>query len=92
MPHDDQVHFEPDRQSFPDRHGWFVSHKGNPYIRLDNGFVITIYEREGGWSGAIYDTATRKTIYAKHRHGSERAAKLAAYDTIMLLIERRAPT
>lgn len=87
--HKDAVYFGGDRQSFPDFEGWKISKKGQPYIRLDNGFVITIYQREFGWSGAIYDPATKKTIFAKRRYSSEKSAKLSAYDSVELLIARR---
>lgn len=88
MPHQDEVHFEGSRLHFPDHFGWKISYKGNKYIRLDNGFVITVYQRGETWSGAIYDPKAKRTIYAKRQYADQREAKLAAYDAMQLLIKR----
>lgn len=87
--HKDVTHFDGQREAFPVHAGWKVSKKGQPYIRLDNGYVITVYQREGNWSGAIYDPAMKKTIYAKRQYGSKREVQLAAYDVMQMLIEKR---
>lgn len=88
MPHADEVHYEPDREGFPNREGWRKSHKGRMYIRLDNGFVITVCRKGDGWRGTIYDPFAKKPRYSKRWYATEHLVKLAAFDAMDLIISR----
>ena len=68
---------------------WRTSVKGNPYLNTD-GMNIAVFQRKPGvWGARITDRITGSELLSKRRYMTEEAAKLAAFDTMILLKEER---
>jgi hypothetical protein len=67
---------------------WRVSRRGNPFLNVDR-FNVALFRKEGAWSGRIEDKTSGKTIFAKRRYADQNAAKLAAFDAVAVLKQRR---
>jgi hypothetical protein len=68
---------------------WQRSARGNAYINTD-GFNITVYSnRDGTWGGRILERASGRSLPSKKRYPTEDAAKLAAFDAMVLLKAKR---
>ncbi len=58
---------------------WKTSAKGNSYLKAD-GFVITIFQKDGKWSAVIQDNVSEKKRFSQRTFKTEDEAKLAAFD------------
>ena len=68
---------------------WKVSAKGNAYLNTD-GLNITVYRRTRIlWGARIKEPATGRSVTSKGRYTSEDAAKLAAFDAMIILKHER---
>ena len=68
---------------------WRISTRGNSYINTD-GFNITIYPNgDGTWSGRIEDRGTARGINSRECYPTEGTAKLAAFDGMVFLKNKR---
>ncbi|WP_239025327.1 hypothetical protein [Rhodoligotrophos defluvii] len=68
---------------------WKLSRQGNPYINTD-GFNITVFRRQdGAWGGRIEDRSSGQSITSRRRYGTEDQAKLAAFDAMIFLKDKR---
>jgi hypothetical protein len=68
---------------------WRMSSQGNPFINTD-GFNITIFQNGNGtWGGRISEQETSRSVTAKRQYASEAKAKLAAFDGMIFLKNRR---
>lgn len=75
------------RAKFPRRAGWRSSLAGHPFIRV-NGFVVTVFPRQGGWSACLHDRLTEQQEFARRTYASADDAARAAFDA-MMWAERR---
>lgn len=62
---------------------WRVSQKGNPWLRSD-GFVITIFNRSGGWA-VVMNQVDQEPIFSRKTFTTQEEAKMAAFDHITKL-------
>ncbi len=68
---------------------WRTSAKGNPYLNTD-GFNIVIFRKsDGSWGARIEDRVTGQSVTSRRRHDSESEGKLAAFDAMIFLKNRR---
>lgn len=68
---------------------WRISTRGNSYINTD-GFNITIYSnRDGSWGGRIEEGESGRAVTSRKRYRTEDAAKLAAFDGMIFLKNKR---
>ncbi|MDE3016955.1 MAG: hypothetical protein KGI29_08580 [Pseudomonadota bacterium] len=67
---------------------WRISNQGNFFINTDH-FNIVIFENEKSWHGRIIDHISQKTITSKRFYATEEKAKLAAFDAMIFLKDRR---
>lgn len=68
---------------------WKTSARGNAYLNTD-GFNITVYANgDGSWGGRIEEQGTGRTIASRRRYPTEDAAKLAAFDGMIFLKQKR---
>ena len=67
---------------------WATSSKGNPYLNTD-GFNIVLYKQGNQWTGAIADRATGEKTQARRRYATLDQAKLAAFDGMIFLKQRK---
>ena len=72
---------------------WHRSARGNQYINTD-GMNVTIYrgwvDGHGfGWRSTIEDRATGRQLCSRRKYESEDAIKLAAFDAMIQLKEKR---
>lgn len=58
---------------------WKTSAKGNLYLKAD-GFVITVFRKDGYWNAIIHDNMTEKKRFSQRTFKTEDEAKLAAFD------------
>jgi hypothetical protein len=76
------------RSNWLDRH-WRTSAQGNSFINTD-GFNIVIFQNaDGSWGGTISERSTARSVNAKRRYETETKAKLAAFDGMIFLKNRR---
>lgn len=71
---------------------WKVSAKGNPYLRTRDGFHVVVFPANPTrtqWGGKVEDTTNGRKIFARQTFPSQDAAKLAAFDTIVVLKAQR---
>lgn len=66
---------------------WLISHKGNPFLNVDN-FHIVLYPKGNTWEFKIRDKTTN-TGYDGTGHDTEKEAKLAVFDAMILLKDNR---
>ena len=67
---------------------WKVSAKGNAYLNTD-GLNITIFqERSALWVPRIEDRTSGQAVILKRRYTTEDAAKLAAFDTMIVIKQK----
>jgi hypothetical protein len=66
---------------------WQISHRGNPFLRLDR-FCITVFPARTGWKWCIASSADHEPLWSKEIHASERQARADAFDALVALIER----
>jgi hypothetical protein len=68
---------------------WKISARGNPFINTD-GFNITIFRNtDGTWGGRIEESDSGRSVASKRTYLSEDAAKLAAFDGMIFLKNKR---
>ena len=68
---------------------WKQSAKGNDYLNTD-GFNIAVFRKTPElWGARIEDRATGQSEMSKRRYATEDAAKLAAFDAMMFLKQKR---
>ena len=68
---------------------WSTSGKGNSYLNTD-GLNITVFRRDDGdWSARITNRLTSQIETARKKYKSEDEAKLAAFDAMIFLKEKR---
>ncbi len=68
---------------------WQVSERGNPYLNTD-GFNITVFRKpDGSWGGKLEDRASGDFILSRRRYESSDHAKLAAFDAMIFLKQKR---
>ncbi|MBB4373441.1 hypothetical protein GGD63_006264 [Bradyrhizobium sp. cir1] len=68
---------------------WRISSLGNSFVNTD-GFNITIFQNgDGSWGGRLTEKATGRFVTARRRYESEAKAKLAAFDGMIFLKDRR---
>ncbi len=67
---------------------WRVSRRGNPFLNVDH-FNVTLFRKQTAWSGLIEDKKSGRKVFAKRRYADQKAAKLAAFDAVAVLKERR---
>ena len=69
---------------------WLVSAMGQDYLNVD-GLNIVVYEVGGGWGGRITERhgANPRVIRSRRVYATRDAAKLAAFDTMIWLNNRR---
>jgi hypothetical protein len=73
------------RKRWLTRRGWIVSARGNPFINID-GFNIAIFcHADGSWGGRIEERNTGRVFWLAQRCNTADAAKLAAFDQMMVL-------
>ena len=71
------------------RSGWRWSMKGNEFINVD-GYNIAVFQHDdGSWGARILDRRTNETTPAQRRYPTSDSAKLAAFDRMMRLKDRR---
>jgi len=68
---------------------WRISAKGNHFLNTD-GMNIVIYRVLGGWGGRITERSDEdpRVVPSRRVHPTIDAAKLAAFDTMILLKDR----
>ena len=68
---------------------WRRSRKGNPFLNTD-GFNIVIFRSDNQlWGSRILDRSTDDSVVLKPRHIEEDAAKLAAFNTMVFLKQKK---
>ena len=68
---------------------WSSSVKGNSYLNTD-GFNITIFEKSSGsFGGKLTNRRTGESILSRRTYSSEDQAKLAAFDAMIFLKNKR---
>ncbi len=67
---------------------WRVSRRGNPFLNVDH-FNVTLFRKQKAWSGLIEDRKSGQKIFAKRRYADQNSAKLAAFDAVAILKDRR---
>ena len=67
---------------------WKTSANGNPYLNSD-GFNIVLYIRGNQWSGIITNRETGEELHARRRYATLDKAKLAAFDGMIFLKQRK---
>jgi hypothetical protein len=70
------------------KRAWRLSLKGSSYIKAD-GFHVAVYPRGTYWGGIITHRASGWEMASRKVRPTERDAKLAAFDTIEILRDRR---
>jgi hypothetical protein len=69
---------------------WKLSAKGHDYLKTRDGAHVVIWpNQDGTWGGKVTDSANDHEITAKKRYQSKDAVKLAAFDAIQILKQRR---
>ena len=72
---------------FFDLDNWRVSAQGNRYIRVDQ-FCITVFARpRSQWAWCIAGQAKHKPLWSTEGFGSERDARIDAWDALVSLAE-----
>ena len=68
---------------------WRVSTRGHHFLNTD-GMNIVVYTRASGWGGRIIErqSSNPRVVYSKRIYETRDAAKLAAFNTMILLKER----
>jgi hypothetical protein len=68
---------------------WKISARGNSFINTD-GFNVTIFPNvDGTWGGRIEERDGGRSVASKRKYSSEDAAKLAAFDGMIFLKNKR---
>ncbi|MEQ9447480.1 MAG: hypothetical protein RLN70_01065, partial [Rhodospirillaceae bacterium] len=67
---------------------WRTSARGNPFLNT-NGFNIVLYKHGSSWSGIITDRETGEELRAQRRYSTLDKAKLAAFDAMTFIKQRR---
>lgn len=60
---------------------------GVEYVNT-NGFHVEVYPEGQQWAGMIHDNITEHRIYARKRYPSREAAKLAAFDAMLICAQK----
>jgi hypothetical protein len=76
------------RKAWPKRKAWKVTPEGQLRIKAD-GYRVTIFEKDGSWSGLIRRPSTGYKRFAKRTYPSAMAAQLAAFDSLQILKARQ---
>lgn len=68
---------------------WKVSSKGNTYLNTDGMNIVVYKKNDTIWGSRIEDRTSGKSIFSHRRYTSEGAAKLAAFDAMIFLKQKR---
>ena len=68
---------------------WRVSGKGNAFLNTDGMNIVIFRKRPGVWRGRIKDRLSGESVTSKKTYPSEDAAKLAAFDAMIFLKQKR---
>jgi len=72
------------------RRRWWLTYSGTGYYLNTDQFHLSIWPTNGnGWTGRITDNTTERTVRAKRVYPSEAAAKLAAFDAMLVMKGQR---
>lgn len=69
---------------------WRVSRLGTHWLITKDGFAVAIHEHaDGSWGGRVVDQKTGRWVASSRPYQWRDAAKLAAYDVLLLLMAKR---
>jgi len=68
---------------------WLTSSRGHPYINTDGLNIVVYPNGDGTWGGRIEERDSGRSVAARRRYKSEDAAKLAAFDGMIFLKNKR---
>ena len=69
---------------------WKLSAKGHDYLKTRDGVHVVIWPNQNGtWGGKVTDTTNDQAITSKKRYESKTAVKLAAFNAMQVLKQRR---
>lgn len=69
---------------------WKISNNGNPYLNTDGFNIVVFPKADGSWGGRIEDRVTGRSVKSRRHYTSEDQTKLAAFDAMIFLKNRRA--
>jgi hypothetical protein len=72
------------------RRGWTIFAQRNAYINTDGFLVLILWYGDGNWGVRIAERNTGRLIWEKERYNTADAAKLAAFDQMIILKTARA--
>lgn len=72
---------------------WTLNRDGDSCLRTDGFVIVLLQHRDRTWGARITDEqGTRRTHSSRRKYTTEQAAALAAFDAMIVLKHRRAPT
>ncbi|MGY4473316.1 hypothetical protein [Bradyrhizobium sp. USDA 3364] len=68
---------------------WRISSLGNSFVNTDEHNITIFQNGDGSWGGRLTEKAAGRFVTARRRYESEAKAKLAAFDGMIFLKDRR---